>query len=273
MKPNARLSSCCFVTLLAVFAHNNTALSQPPKPNDGPLGMKFVPLQKGTFFMGWSGGKGTAKETEIKEDFEIAIHEVTQGQWQDLMGTNPSWFSRKGGGQDHVRHIKDEELKQFPVEGVSWADVDLFLIALNKQGKGYKYRLPSAAEWEYACRGGAKTEKDCSFHFYFEKPTNDLLSSKQANFNPNGEGGVKGGEYLERTTKVGSYSPNNLGLYDMHGNVWEWTGTAGGVDRATRGGAWNMNGTRCRAYVRGGTTPVYTDRGVLGFRVVRVPAR
>ena len=84
------------------------------------------------------------------------------------------------------------------------------------------YRLPSEAEWEYACRGGATSEEECSYHFYFAKPTNDL-SSKEANFNGNFPfGKADKGPYLGRTTKVGSYAPNKVGLYDMHGNVWQW---------------------------------------------------
>jgi serine/threonine protein kinase len=73
---------------------------EPPKPKDGPLGMKFVPLPMATFYMGWDGAKGSARKTEIKKDFEIAIHAVTQGQWQEVMGKNPSWFSRDGNGKD-----------------------------------------------------------------------------------------------------------------------------------------------------------------------------
>jgi formylglycine-generating enzyme required for sulfatase activity len=164
------------------------APAEPPKPKDGPLGMKFVPLPKGTFYMGWNGQKGSAKKTEIKEDFEIANHTVTQGRWQEVMGKNPSDFSRNGGGKD----IKDEDLKQFPVEQVSWEDAQEFIKKLNEKekGRGYLYRLPSEAEWEYACRGGATSEEECSYHFYFDKPTNDL-PSKQANFDgryPIGQG-------------------------------------------------------------------------------------
>ena len=82
--------------------------------------------------------------------------------------------------------------------------------------------MPSEAEWEYACRGGATSEEECSYHFYFAKPTNDL-SSKEANFNGNFPfGKADKGPYLGRTTKVGSYAPNKVGLYDMHGNVWQW---------------------------------------------------
>ena len=186
--------------------------------------MKFVPLPKATFYMGWNGKKGSAKKTEIKEDFEIAIHTVTQGQWQEVMGKNPSCFSRDGEGKDKVKDIKDEDLKHFPVERVSWDDAQEFIKKLNEKekGKGYQYRLPSEAEWEYACRGGATSEEECSYHFYFAKPTNDL-SSKQANFNGDFPfGKADKGPYLDRTTKVGSYAPNKLGLYDMHGNVWQW---------------------------------------------------
>jgi formylglycine-generating enzyme required for sulfatase activity len=78
----------CLVAALAgaFFAGCAPAPEEPPKPKDSPLGMKFVPLPKGTFYMGWNGEKGSAKKTEIKEDFEIAIYTVTQGQWQELMG-------------------------------------------------------------------------------------------------------------------------------------------------------------------------------------------
>ena len=82
--------SCLVVALAgASSAVGAPAPAKPPKPKDGPLGMKFVRLPKGTFYMGWNSAKGSAKKTEIKEDFEIAIYTVTQGQWQELMGKNP----------------------------------------------------------------------------------------------------------------------------------------------------------------------------------------
>ena len=107
--------------------------------------MTFVRLPKGTFYMGWDGTPGSAKKTEIKEAFEIAVHDVTQGQWEAIMGDNPSWCSRKGGGRGIVLDISDEELKLFPVESVSWDDVQAFLKKLNEKerGRGYLYRLPS----------------------------------------------------------------------------------------------------------------------------------
>ena len=194
------------------------------KPREGPLRMKFVPLPKGTFYMGWDGTNGSAKKTEIKADFQIAIHTVTQGQWQAVMDKNPSWFSRDGNGKDQVKDIKDEDLKQFPVESVSWEDAQEFIKKLNEKekGRGYLYRLPSEAEWEYACRGGATSEEECSYHFYLAQPTNDL-SAAQANFN--GElpfGKAPKGKYLARPTRVGAYPSNKLGLCDMHGNVHQW---------------------------------------------------
>jgi len=147
--------SCLVVALAGGFSAVGVPAPKRVKPKDGPLGMKFVPLAKGTFYMGWNGEKGSTKKTEINEDFEIAIHTVTQGQWQEVMGNNPSWFSRDGGGKGEVKDIKDEDLKQFPVEQVSWEDAQEFIKKLNEKekGRGYLYRLPSEAEWEYACRG------------------------------------------------------------------------------------------------------------------------
>src|SRR5580692_3280588 len=117
------VASCLVVAGLTA----DPALAQPAKPKDGPLGMKFVPLPKASFYMGWNGQKGSAKKTEIKEDFEIAIHTVTQGQWQEVMGNNPSCFSRAGKGKDSVKDIKDEDLKHFPVESVTWNDAQEFI--------------------------------------------------------------------------------------------------------------------------------------------------
>jgi formylglycine-generating enzyme required for sulfatase activity len=270
------LASWLVVALSGALAAVGAPAPKRVKPKDGPLGMKFVSLPKGTFYMGWDGKKKGVK-TEIKEYFEIAIHTVTQGQWAGVMGTNPSYFSRDGGGKDEVEDIKDEDLKQFPLEWVSWEEAQEFIKKLNEKekGRGYLYRLPSEAEWEYACRGGATSEEQCSYHFYFDIPSNDL-SSKQANFkgaHPLGKG--EKGPYLGRPTKVGSYQPNKLGLHDMHGNVQQWCEDlweAAASSRVVRGGGWSLVAGRCRAASRDGFMPGVRGND-LGFRLARVPVR
>jgi len=251
------------------------------KANDGPLGMKFVFLPKGTFYMGWQGAmRGKDREmiaeikgikAEIKEGFEIGVHTVTQGQWQAVMGSNPSSFSRNGEEKDKVADIKDEELKLFPVESVSWDDAQAFIKKLNEieRGRGWLYRLPTEAEWEYACRGGATSKEECSHYFYFDKPTNDI-TSEQANINGNYRfGNAPRGKFLSRPTKVGSYPPNKLGLYDMHGNVWQWCADSWDPGRAKRGGCWAEGGIGCRAGLR--YRAMQADQSSHnGFRLVRV---
>jgi formylglycine-generating enzyme required for sulfatase activity len=277
---------------------------------DASVLMTFVRLPKGTFYMGWGGeprredylsstasivlqgqpfataallayqGVAPARgwKTEIKQDFEIAVHDVTQGQWQAVMGENPSFFSRKGNGRADILEVSDEELKLFPVENVSWDDAQEFLKKLNEKERssGYLYRLPTEAEWEYACRGGATSEEECSYHFYFDKPTNDL-SSEQANFSGDFPAGkAPKGKYLGRPTRVGAYPPNKLGLSDMQGNVWQWCADlwnprAGeGSGRVIRGGGWDNSGSLCRAAIRFGHSPALRIF-YLGLRLARVP--
>jgi formylglycine-generating enzyme required for sulfatase activity len=249
------------------------------RERDDSVLMTFVRLPKGTFYMGWDDHarppkKGVKKE--ITEDFEIAVHTVTQGQWQAVMGNNPSRFSRNGGGMGSVKDISDEELSLFPVEQVSWDDAQEFIKRLNEKerGRGYVYRLPTEAEWEYACRGGATSEEECSYHFYFDKPTNDL-SSEQANFDrlyPPGK--APKGKWLARTTRVGAYPSNKLGLCDMHGNVEQWCADTfeGGFHRVCRGGSWICSQFGCRAAYRNKIPPSQRTPD-LGFRLARVPVR
>jgi formylglycine-generating enzyme required for sulfatase activity len=180
-----------------------------------------------------------------------------------------------------VQDVSDEELKLFPVESVSWDDCQEFLKKLNEKnrGSGWVYRLPTEAEWEYSCRGGATSEDDCSHHFYFDTPTDDL-SSAQANFNGNypfGKG--EKGPYLERTTRVGAYPPNKLGLCDMHGNVWQWCADLydpkafgpRASHRVPRGSCWNDFGTVCQAALRFASSPS-SRYNALGLRLARVPS-
>jgi formylglycine-generating enzyme required for sulfatase activity len=176
------------------------------------IGMKLVLIPPGKFVM---GSPATEAEREAGEDqhevaitrpFYLGAHTVTQGQFAKVMGKNPSFFQpRNGGSPDH------------PAEQVRWAEAREFctkLSALPEEKKaGRTYRLPSEAEWEYACRAGTTTPFNVG----------DTLSSRQANFNGNFPyGGAEKGPFLRRTAKVGSYPPNAWGLYDMHGNVYEW---------------------------------------------------
>jgi formylglycine-generating enzyme required for sulfatase activity len=202
----ACLSAACLIV-------QATARSQDDaKEITNSLGMKLVRIPAGKFVM---GSPGSEAEREVGEDqhavaitrsFYLGVHTVTQGQYENVMGKNPSFFHPKNGGSvDH------------PAEQVPWNDARVFctkLSALAEEKKaGRTYRLPSEAEWEYACRAGTNTTVNAG----------DALSSKQANFNGNFPyGGADKGPFLRQTAKVGSYTPNAWGLYDMHGNVWQW---------------------------------------------------
>ena len=124
------------------------------------------------------------------------------------------------------------------------------------------YRLPREAEWEYACRGAANTQALCGWNFYLRSPTN-TLSAQQANFNDSA---------LGRTSKVGLYDANTLGIYDMHGSVWEWCEDAyNGSIRVNRGGSWGDAAENCRAAYRYRNTPASSFNS-LGLRLARVPS-
>jgi formylglycine-generating enzyme required for sulfatase activity len=187
---------------------------------DNSIGMKLVKIPAGKFMMG-APGAGTGApaqvprhEVEITRPFWMGVYEVTQSEYEKVMGTNPSDFSPTGSSKDSVAGL---DTSRFPVENASWKDADAFCKKLSEmpaeKAAGRVYRLPTEAEWEYACRGGTTTV----FHY------GNSLSSTQANFRgSNLSGGAAKGPYLKRPTAVGSYKPNGFGLYDMHGNALEW---------------------------------------------------
>jgi formylglycine-generating enzyme required for sulfatase activity len=204
---------------------------------------------------------------------------VTQEEYQRVTGKNPSWFSRTGPARAKV---KDLDTSRFPVENVSWRDAQQFCDKLaeldRKGGAARKYRLPTEAEWEHACREAGESKAPSHF--------GARLGPDQANFDGNFPyGGADRGTYLARPSQVGSYKPNKLGLYDMHGSVWEWCqdwygkdyyargpdrdpqGPDRGTTRVLRGGCWCYNGSFCRSACRGNESPSFQD-GTIGFRIV-----
>jgi formylglycine-generating enzyme required for sulfatase activity len=205
-----RLPVCLLATCLSVPALASGADAPPVITNS--IGMKLVPIPAGKFVMGsptTEAGREPGEdqhEVAITKPFYLGAYPVTQGQFQKMMNKNAAFFQANHGGTlDH------------PAEQVRWGEALQFcrsLSALPEEKKaGRTYRLPSEAEWEYACRAGTTTP--CN--------VGDPLSSKQANFNGNFPyGGADKGPFLGRTAKVGSYSPNAWGLYDMHGNVYQW---------------------------------------------------
>jgi formylglycine-generating enzyme required for sulfatase activity len=255
------------------------------------IGMKLVRIPPGTFKMGAPAdekdrnGDEPLHEVEITKDFFLGVYEVTQKQYKTVMGYNPSFFSTDGKGKSGLKYLetpaggKDQvtgmSTDDFPVETVAWDEAVAFCQKLSdlpaEKKAGRKYRLPTEAEWEYGCRGGASSYQ--VFH------SGNSLSSKQANFLDTA---------LGHTCKVGSYKPNGWGLYDMHGNVWEWCsdwyaagyegktlrrdpqGPGGGSWHVLRGGGWAYPIRECRSAARNKTWPEHHGRHI-GFRVALVP--
>jgi formylglycine-generating enzyme required for sulfatase activity len=255
-----------------------------PKEVTNILGMKFVLIPAGTFLMGSppeevgrSADEGPQHEVTITRPFYLGVYPVTQMQYQLVMKASPSHFSRSGRGKDLV---KDMETRNFPVERVTWGNAVVFCRKLSErpeeESEGRVYRLPTEAEWEYACRG----DSPHPFHLGLS------LSSTLANFDGNYPyGGAPRGPFLRRACVVGSYPANALGLHDLHGNVWEWCqdwygehyyqespaedpqGPATGDRRVLRGGCWSSPGSNCRTAYRGKLEPGDHLHRV-GFRVV-----
>jgi uncharacterized protein (TIGR02996 family) len=242
------------------------------------LGMQFTLIPPGRFRMGsplaeddHHISEGPQHEVRITRPFYLGIFPVTQAQYEEVMGDNPSRFSSTGGNRSTVRK---RSTREFPVENVSWEQARAFCAKLPDG----EYRLPTEAEWEYACRAGTTTP----FHF------GSSASSTQANFDGNHPyGGAKPGPYLSRTCPVGSYVPNAFGLFDMHGNVLEWTsdwfaskypsakprkdpgGPKTGDTKVVRGGSWWIYARKCRSACREGFEPSFARNGVVGFRVAQ----
>lgn len=233
------------------------------------LGMEFIFIPSGTFIMGISSneeGKSNSAvphPVTLTKGFYLQTTEVTQGQWKELMGSNPSFFKECGN--------------DCPVEQVSWSDVQQFIKRLNRKEGVRKYRLPTEAEWEYACRAETRTP------FSFGR----CLTTEQANYcGHHPFVGCEKGECHNKPIPVKSLSPNGWGLYDMHGNVWEWCfdrsgkylsrsvtdpkGPSSGTFRIFRGGGWNSYGRACRSGNRSANEPTKRFAN-LGFRLAREP--
>jgi uncharacterized protein (TIGR02996 family) len=227
--------------------------------------MELVLIPAGGFRMGSlqqedrrETNEGPTHKVRLSRGFWLGIHPVTEPQWQAILGEPP-------------RPFQGDNL---PVSGVSWNLCRQFLRALKKR-TGSPGRFPTEAEWEYACRGLTST----AFSF------GSSLTSEQANFDgnyPGGNGAV--GPWLQKTTPVGSYPPNAFGVYDMHGNVWEWchdwfaddyyrdgpgmdpTGPETGGTKVLRGGSWYSYGWSCRSANRE-QVPANSGSGNYGCRV------
>lgn len=232
-------------------------------PGGIPLELALIPA--GTFTMGSppdeferSDAEGPQHQVNLFE-FYLGKYEITQAQWQAVMGSN----------------LAQDLGENRPVDNVSWNDAIEFCQKLSRQ-TGKNYRLPSEAEWEYACRAGTSTP------FYF----GETIAPELANYNAKyGYDAGPEGEFLGKTTEVGIYPPNAFGLYDMHGNVWEWCqdtwhpnydgapsdGSAWEIDgsheRVLRGGSWYYFPRLCRSVYRFWWVPDERFKS-FGFRVV-----
>ncbi len=230
------------------------------------LGMTFNLIPAGTFMMGSPADEPerdsdeTQHQVTLTTSYYMQTTEITQGQWNAVMGNNNAYSPNCGD--------------DCPVEQVSWYDVQDFITELNNLGQG-TYRLPTEAEWEYAARAGTMTPFN----------TGNCLSTDQANYDGNYPyTDCPSGVYRGNTLPVGSFAPNDWGLYDMHGNVWEWvqdwygsypggavtdpTGPSTSSNRVMRGGNWMNKAEHCRSAFRRIVNPDNQLDYYRGFRLV-----
>jgi formylglycine-generating enzyme required for sulfatase activity len=252
------------------------AVPEPVSEHDRELprkvsvrGIDFVLIPAGTFSMGSPvdeedrhADEGPQRRVTISQPFYLATTPVTQRQYEAITGKNPARFHRKeGGSPDH------------PVEQVSWADAIAFCKKLPAHAPGlpgaWTFRLPTEAEWEYACRAGTTATFWCGADLDLKTACHD----------------ARAGSAPLHTARVGTHTPSPWGLFDMHGNVWEWcidwydegeyalapatdpTGPTHGTKRVVRGGSWNNTAAQCRSARRYAYPPTFTNDN-LGFRVV-----
>jgi formylglycine-generating enzyme required for sulfatase activity len=241
-------------------------IAKPPRTiTDAVTGMILVEIPQGRFSMGSPSSEPGRRDDEslhevtIGRPFLLGRFEVTQEQWRAIIRTSPSQFA---GCESTC-----------PVERVSYLDVQRFLLALNARASGVHYRLPTEAEWEYACRAGSATPF----------ATGGNITTSQANYDGSrpytpGQPGV----FREQPTPVGTFDVNVWGIGDMHGNVREWTsdwyapyppgaardprGPSSGTGRVVRGGSWLSGASSLRCAMRESRAPADPD-GATGFRV------
>ena len=262
----------------SLFSGEQKTISLP-----GNVSLEMVKIKAGSFTMGSPTSETGRDDDEthhrvtLTRDYWLGKYEVTQGQWKAVMGSNPSAFSNGDN---------------YPVEMISWKKAMEFCKKLTETEhsagrllNGYEYTLPTEAQWEYACRAG--TNMPFSF--------GSALNGDKANCDGNYPYGTTAeGRYLECTSPVGSYSPNAWGLYDMHGNVYEWCRDSceynegvitdtyrdgikdpyckSGSDRVLRGGSWISNASPCRSANRSRSDPASRDYSS-GFRVALAPVQ
>ena len=255
--------------LSLILACCSPGLDQRPTSwTETTTGMEFVRIEPGSFEMGSPVDEPYREDQEVLHRvtltrfFYMGRFEVTQGVWETVMGENPSQFRDCGS--------------DCPVENVNLFDIEKFVAALEGLS-GEKFRLPTEAEWEYACRAGGRSVFGIG----------ERVSSARANFDGRDPfPGAEPGPYRTRPTPVGSFAENAWGLHDMNGNVWEWTqddhcpnpeypvvdplARCGAEFRVIRGGSWYFGPDSARCALRYIHRPV-DDGPSLGFRLVWEP--
>lgn len=231
------------------------------------LGMRFVKIPKGKIRLGGSPTREPQQDFVLHDDYYLGEAEITQQQWEEVMQRNQSRFAQRILKEPQLANINKKDLQTYPMDSLSWADCQEFVKEINEMivNPQYMYRLPTANEWEYACRGGPAQPAEAYRHDYYAKAPHSSPTELKANYAALG---------LGRPMPVKSYPPNGLSLYDMHGNVFEFCDDLKRVDQRLlaihRGGSWDTPAETLSASVIQPVdrTKVF-DAG--GFRLAYVP--